>query len=101
MSREDWSKEDWESAPGAMVEPPPAHDPSKVPQGCDPDSVRYIGTNRAGRHFFAATAFPQNAHIHRAAANDSELAKPRGPRLRWNVLLCGNLRSGGFVDPPL
>lgn len=39
-----------------------------------------------------------NAHIHRAAANDIEVTKPRGPRLRCNVLF-GD-RSPGVRDAP-
>ena len=30
----------------------------------------------------------QNTAVHRAAANDVDYRHPRGPRLRWNGLLC-------------
>ena len=33
-----------------------------------------------------------NAHIHRAAANDTDVAKPRGLRFRCNVLLSDNFK---------
>jgi hypothetical protein len=45
------------------------------------DSIRHASDN-SSLHVAQTAAFQPNATVHRAAANDIDFTKPRGPRLR-------------------